>query len=77
MGGHGITVNAVLPGAVDTEIPRETVTPEQKKAQIAMRSIPREETPSDMVGVVQFLASDASRFMTGQSLTVDGGLTFL
>ncbi|MDB5794529.1 MAG: short-chain dehydrogenase [Noviherbaspirillum sp.] len=77
LGPHGITVNVVLPGAVDTGIPRETVSPEQKKAQIAMRSIQREQTPDDMVGVVQFLASDASAFVTGQSLTVDGGLTFL
>ncbi|MDB5727998.1 MAG: short-chain dehydrogenase [Noviherbaspirillum sp.] len=77
LGPHGITVNVVLPGAVDTGIPRETVSPEQKKAQIAMRSIQREQTPDDMVGVVQILASDASAFVTGQSLTVDGGLTFL
>ena len=37
LGAYGITVNTILPGAVDTEIVRETVTPEQKKAMIAMR----------------------------------------
>lgn len=77
LGHTGITVNAVLPGATDTEIPRETVTPAQRQAQIAMRCIPREEGPRDLEGVVSFLASDDSAFITGQSLVVDGGLTFL
>lgn len=77
LGCHGITVNAVLPGATDTEVERATVTPQQKAAMLAMRSVPREETPEDLVGTVMFLASDASAFLTGQSLTVDGGLTFL
>lgn len=77
LGADGITVNAVLPGATDTEIPRETVSPAQKQAQISMRCIPREEGPHDLEGVVRFLASDDSAFITGQSLVVDGGLTFL
>ncbi|MBI5615309.1 MAG: 3-oxoacyl-ACP reductase FabG [Gammaproteobacteria bacterium] len=77
LGAHGITVNAVLPGATTTEVPRETVTPQQKAAMIAMRSVPREEVPEDLVGTVLFLASEASAFVTGQSITVDGGLTFL
>ena len=77
LGPYGITVNCVLPGATDTEIERETVTPEQREALIRMRSIPRGETPEDLSGVVLFLASDDAGFMTGQSLTVDGGTTFL
>ena len=77
LGSYGITVNSVLPGATDTEVERETVTAQQKAAMIAMRSVPREETPEDLVGAVLFLASDASAFVTGQSITIDGGLTFL
>jgi 3-oxoacyl-[acyl-carrier protein] reductase len=77
LGAHGITVNAVLPGATETEIERETVTPEQKAAMIAMRCIHRAETPDDLIGLTLFLASDASAFLTGQSITVDGGLTHL
>lgn len=77
LGPAGITVNAVLPGATDTEVPRETVTPTQKQSQIAMRCIQREEGPRDLEGVMSFLASDDSAFITGQSLVVDGGLTFL
>lgn len=77
LGPYGITVNCVLPGATDTEIERDTVTPEQREALIRMRSIPRSETPDDLAGVVIFLASEDAGFMTGQSLTVDGGTTFL
>jgi 3-oxoacyl-[acyl-carrier protein] reductase len=77
LGPDGITVNVLLPGATSTGIPRETITPQQKQAQIAMRSIQREEGPEDLDGVVMFLASDDSAFVTGQSLVVDGGLTFL
>jgi NAD(P)-dependent dehydrogenase (short-subunit alcohol dehydrogenase family) len=75
LGADGITVNAVLPGATYTEIPRQTVTPEQKQRIVAMQSIPRPQVPEDLLGVVLFLASDASAFMTGQELTVDGGAT--
>ncbi len=77
LGPDGITVNALLPGATDTEVPRETVTPEQKRQQIAMRCIHREEGPRDLEGVVSFLAGDDSAFVTGQSLVVDGGYSFL
>lgn len=77
LGTHGITVNAVLPGATDTEIPRKTVSPAQKQAHIAMRCIQRDANPDDLTGVVSFLASDESKFVTGQSLVVDGGIVFL
>jgi NAD(P)-dependent dehydrogenase (short-subunit alcohol dehydrogenase family) len=75
LGPHGITVNAILPGATFTEIPRKTVTPEQKKAIVGMQCIPHAEVPEDLVGMVLFLASPASGFVTGQALTVDGGAT--
>jgi len=75
LGGEGITVNAILPGATFTEIPRKTVTPEQKERIVAMQCIPRPQGPDDLLGVVLFLASEASAFMTGQSITVDGGAT--
>jgi NAD(P)-dependent dehydrogenase (short-subunit alcohol dehydrogenase family) len=75
LGPEGITVNAILPGATFTEIERKTVSPEQKERIIAMQCVPRAERPEDLVGTVLFLASDASSFLTGQAITVDGGAT--
>jgi len=75
VGGDGITVNVVLPGATYSEVPRATVTEDQKSAIVAMQCIPRPEEPRDLEGAMVFLASEASGFITGQSLTVDGGLT--
>jgi len=75
LGPDGITVNAILPGATFTEIERKTVTPEQKERIVAMQCIPRPEAPDDLVGAVLFLASDASAFVTGQSINLDGGVT--
>lgn len=77
LGRFGITANAVLPGATETEIARETVTPERKRQLLAMRSIPRVQTPDDLIGLVKFLASEDSAFISGQSIVVDGGNTFL
>ena len=77
LGADGVTVNAILPSATYTEIERKTVTPEQKKAIAAMQCIPRPEVPEDLIGTLLFLASDASAFMTGQSLAVDGGASHL
>lgn len=75
LGGDGITVNAILPGATFTEIPRKTVSPEQKERIVAMQCVPRPQVPEDLIGIVLFLGSDASSFMTGQAITVDGGAT--
>jgi NAD(P)-dependent dehydrogenase (short-subunit alcohol dehydrogenase family) len=76
LGPDGVTVNAIMPGATFTEIERVTVTPEQKEAILRGQSIPRPETPEDLLGTLMFLSSDASTFMTGQCLTVDGGLSY-
>ena len=74
LGDFGITVNTVTPGATYTEIPRATVTPEQKAAMLQQQCIKRPETPGDLVGTVVFLASDDAAFITGQTINVDGGL---
>ncbi|MFD2251276.1 3-oxoacyl-[acyl-carrier protein] reductase [Pseudochelatococcus lubricantis] len=75
VGAHGITVNAVLPGSVETEIDRETVTSASGQRIVEMQCIPRRQVPDDLVGVMLFLASRRSDFITGQSITVDGGAT--
>jgi NAD(P)-dependent dehydrogenase (short-subunit alcohol dehydrogenase family) len=75
LGPDNITVNAILPGATFTEIERKTVTPEQKQRIIAMQCVPRAEVPEDLVGAAMFLASEASAFVTGQNINLDGGVT--
>ena len=74
VGELGITVNAITPGATFTEIPRETVTPQQKEAMVRMQALKRPEEPKDLVGTVVFLASDDAAFITGQTINVDGGM---
>lgn len=75
LGPDGVTVNAILPSATFTEVARATVTPEQRLAIAATQCIPRSQTPQDLIGAAMFLASDASAFVTGQSIAVDGGAT--
>jgi 3-oxoacyl-[acyl-carrier protein] reductase len=75
LGPDGIRVNTILPGATFTEIKRKTVTDEQKEKIIGSQCIRRAERPEDLVGALLFLLSDSSDFVTGQSLTVDGGAT--
>ncbi len=68
-----IIVNAVHSGITDTEGVSDM--PEEQKAQIfMMQAIRRLGTPADIAGPVAFLTSDDARFVTGQTLVVDGGL---
>lgn len=77
LGGDNITVNTITPGSTETEIPRGTVTEEQKQAMIDQQALHRRQTPEDLVGVAVFLASEDSRFMTGQVVNVDGGWNYV
>lgn len=76
VGPLGIRVNAITPGATITEVARETVRPEQLEAIVAQTALGRAESPEDLVGMVLFLASPASDFITGQTFNVDGGQAF-
>jgi 3-oxoacyl-[acyl-carrier protein] reductase len=71
---RGITVNAVAPGFIDT--PLTQVLPEERK-QTLMASIPLGYlgTPRDIAETVAFLASEEARYITGQVITVDGGIS--
>ena len=74
LGPFGIRVNCVAPGLVyPTDASRGTKE-EVKDGIIAQTPLRRIATPDDIAGPVLFLASDWSRFMTGQTLYVDGGL---
>jgi 3-oxoacyl-[acyl-carrier protein] reductase len=76
VGPDGIRVNAVTPGATQTEVPRKTVTPEQAERIIGAQAIKRREVAEDVVGTVAFLAAPDSDFITGQTVNVDGGAAF-
>ena len=72
LGPDGICVNAVAPGLTTTDAAM-THGQEAAERSIRTRAIPRAQTPEDITGTVVFLASDASSFMTGQLLVVNGG----
>ncbi|GIU88354.1 MAG: oxidoreductase [Acidimicrobiia bacterium] len=69
----GIRVNALAPGTVDTDMVRAN-PPEAQRSMAEASLMRRAASPDEMVGPALFLASDASSFMTGQVLLVDGGL---
>ncbi len=75
LGPHNIRVNALLPGWVLTQRQKDLwVTEEGLTAHLERQALDRELVPEDMVEPTLFLASDASRAMTGQALVVDGGV---
>lgn len=73
-GPLGIRVNCVAPGLVYPTDASRSTREEVKDALIAQTPLRRIASPEDVTGPVLFLASDWSRFMTGQVLFVDGGL---
>lgn len=70
---RGITVNAVAPGFIETDMTREM---NQQALETAMQAVPlrRMGRPEDIAEAVRFLASDAAGYITGTVLQVDGGL---
>lgn len=74
-GGFGIRVNSVMPGWVLTEKQlRLWATPERLAAHLERQCLPEHLEPKDIAGGVLFLASQASKMMTGQALVIDGGV---
>ena len=76
LGREGIRVNALAPGVVLTDATRQFFGQKFEKAVERIRSdqtIQRSLMPIDLVGTVMWLLSDASSFVTGQTISVDGG----
>jgi NAD(P)-dependent dehydrogenase (short-subunit alcohol dehydrogenase family) len=71
---HGIRVNALAPGTVDTDMVRNN-TPEKVEAMKKASFMRRAADPDEMVGPALLLCSDAGSFITGQVIIADGGLT--
>ena len=75
LGGYGIRVNAIAPGGIRTEMIRFLWDdPERLKQLEAQVPLGRIGEPEDMAGVALFLASEASSYVTGQTIVADGGL---
>lgn len=85
LGGHGITVNAIAPGTVDTPMMEKVVADlmditgldEQDQRAELTKDIPigRMQSPQEIAAAVAFLTSASARAITGETLVVDGGLT--
>jgi NAD(P)-dependent dehydrogenase (short-subunit alcohol dehydrogenase family) len=73
LGAFGITVNCVAPGAIETERTK-LETPDYAGTWAKLTPLGRIGTPADVARAVLFFASEASDFVTGQTLWVDGGL---
>ncbi|KAK0472135.1 hypothetical protein IW261DRAFT_1571148 [Armillaria novae-zelandiae] len=81
LGKYGITVNAYAPGAVDTEMSRETAHQQGNMEEIIKLNVARSAVdyiaqPEDIAGLISYLASKEARFMTGQTLGINGGWCF-
>jgi glucose 1-dehydrogenase len=71
---HAIRVNAIAPGPTLTGLTQASYAdPERRRATIAQIPLGRMGEPEDIVGAILFLASDESRWVTGSTVTVDGG----
>jgi NAD(P)-dependent dehydrogenase (short-subunit alcohol dehydrogenase family) len=70
---HGVTVNAIAPGIIPTELNRKILESARGQELLLRTPMQRFGTPEEIVGAAVYLASDASSFTTGQILTVDGG----
>lgn len=75
LGKHNIRVNAIAPGLTDTEAyQKQVVSRGAEPALIESLAIQRRGTPQDQAGGVLYLLSDAASYVTGQTLSVDGGM---
>ena len=73
VGQYGITVNAVCPGGIVTDMNRAIYPPERQRTRAAELPVRRMGDPDDIAMAALYLASDDARFMTGQCLDVNGG----
>lgn len=73
LGPRGIRVNAIAPGAIDTDMSNLMKTEAGREMTLGMQALKRIGKPEDVADVVAFLAPDAARWITGASIPVDGG----
>jgi 3-oxoacyl-[acyl-carrier protein] reductase len=73
LGSRGIRVNAVAPGVVATDISNFAKTEEGRNFTLGMQALKRVAEPEDIAGVIAFLSSEEARWITGDTIAVDGG----
>ncbi|WP_254765799.1 SDR family NAD(P)-dependent oxidoreductase [Salinilacihabitans rarus] len=73
----GITINAVVPGMIDTGAAEEVSSPEEIEAAVAATPVGRQGEPEELASAVVYLSSEPAAFVTGASLVVDGGITLV
>jgi 3-oxoacyl-[acyl-carrier protein] reductase len=73
LGGRGIRVNAIAPGVVDTDMSNFARSDAGRDFTLGIQALKRIAQPDDIGGAVVFLASDEARWITGDTLRVDGG----
>ncbi len=73
LGKFGITVNAICPGMIDTELTHENASPDLLERLAASFPIPRLGTAIEVADLICFLASEDAGYMTGTSLDISGG----
>jgi 3-oxoacyl-[acyl-carrier protein] reductase len=73
LGPRGIRVNAVAPGVVETDMSSFAKTEAGREATLGMQALKRVAQPDDIAPVVAFLASDDARWISGDTVHVDGG----
>jgi NAD(P)-dependent dehydrogenase (short-subunit alcohol dehydrogenase family) len=73
LGPHGITVNAVCPGATDTPLNQVAYTPEVRRTYNERIPLGHIASAEEVAGAIVFLASDAASYVNGHELVVDGG----
>jgi NAD(P)-dependent dehydrogenase (short-subunit alcohol dehydrogenase family) len=78
LGPHGITVNAIAPGTIETELSAGLMSDERwnafRERRLQQTPLGRLGQPDDLVGAAIFLCSDEAAYVTGHTLVVDGGL---
>ena len=74
---HGIRVNAISPGVIDTPFHEVFSTPEMIRGFVASIPLGRIGTPAECARVIAFLASDAASYIVGETIEINGGQLML
>ena len=76
LGRDGITANVVSPGVTETAMALTNLTPEFRAKALEKQGVKRIGQPSDLAGMIAYVASPEAEFVTGQNLMVNGGAAF-